>query len=71
MRQAASGWLYCVKLAVFFAAICIFSRKADPAATVVDADTMHRALAIYEQISKPRAEKALARWAAEPAPTRH
>jgi len=47
-----------------FAAIYIFSRKANPAATVVDADTMHRTLTFYEQISKPRAEKALARWRA-------
>jgi uncharacterized protein (DUF2336 family) len=54
-----------------FAAVFIFSRKANPSATVVDADSMKRTLTFYEQISKPRAEKALARWAAEPSPTRH
>ena len=54
-----------------FAAVHIFSRKANPAATVVDADTMHPTLTFYEQISKQRAEKALARWAAQPQPTRH
>lgn len=45
-----------------FAAVYILSRKASPTATVVDADTMHRMLPFFEQISKARAETALARW---------
>lgn len=54
-----------------FVSIYVFSRKASPAAGVVDADTMQRTLAFYDQISQQRAEKARARWIAASQGTRH
>lgn len=53
-----------------FASIYIFSRKASPGSSVVEAEAMQQSLAFYDQISKQRAQSALTRWRSTAKPSR-